>query len=97
MRKGRLQVLCRHVEEAVMSLVFEIDEPPHGVGGVLATRLDQLEKAFGVVVILTPRAATECLAAGGIGGGDSCQDEECGRRARPVGIGIVVISVGRPL
>ena len=66
-----------------MSFVLEVDESPHRVGGILAARLDQLEKRFGVVVILTARAATQSLAADGIRSGDSRQDQECGRRARP--------------
>jgi hypothetical protein len=77
-----------------MSLVLEVDESPHRVGGILAARIDQLEKRFGVVVVLTTRAATKRLAAGGIGRRDSRQDEERGRRARPVGIGLVLDQLG---
>src|SRR5436190_16470879 len=88
--KGRSQVLRGHVVEAVVSFVLEVDQTAHRVGRALATWLDQFEKGFGVVMILTARPATEGLAAGRIGGGDACEDGERCRRTRPVGIGFVL-------
>src|SRR5262249_35905920 len=86
LREGGLQVLRRQVVEAVVSFVLEVDQSAHRVGRALAAWLDQFEKGFGVVMILTARPATEGLAAGCIGGGDACKDGERCCRARPVGI-----------
>jgi hypothetical protein len=40
------------VVEAIVRVILQVDEPPHGIRRLPAAGLDLLEKGFGVVVIL---------------------------------------------
>jgi hypothetical protein len=82
----RLQILSADIEEAIVRLIFEVDQPPKGGRCCLPARLNLPQKILGFMVTLPARPTTQSLAAGGVRGSDSSQHGERCRDAQVVGV-----------
>jgi hypothetical protein len=74
--QGCLEVLTANVEEAVVRLILEAQQPTQSFGCFRTLWLDLLNESGGLLMILTARAASKRSTTRRIRSSDSCQDGE---------------------
>jgi hypothetical protein len=80
--QGRLELTTTYVEQAVMRLSLEIQQPPERLRRTLAVWLDDLDQIHGGTMILAPRPASQNLATRSVGRSDPGKDDERGGLTR---------------
>src|SRR5712692_332185 len=89
-----MQILATYAIEAVMGLIFEINQAAKRIRGILAAGSDRLQQLFGFVMVITPGATAERFTASCVGCGNPREHGESSSRAREVGFGLIFDEAG---